>query len=123
MTESDKNRTESVLVDRESVVQIRHSTYLLKHHEFLKLTKIPSFLAIWAHSFFAGTGVFLFTVLARWLDQHYFEGSSSIANWEWILLIILMILVAILEGLVKWLPSEKKRTAAKIEAFYIGEGD
>lgn len=123
MVNNETKRTEPLLVDRKSVVNVPHRTYLLEYHDFLKLTKIPSYLAIWAHSFFAGTGIFIFTILARWVDHRFFDGQSSIATWEWILLAMLAALVLVLEGLVYWLPSEKKKTAVNIQAFFDGEGD
>lgn len=105
-------------MDRETVVQVLQRTHTLEYHDFLKLTKIPSYLTIWAHSFFAGTAIFMFTVVARLLDHRFFAGSSSIATWEWIMLGLLAALVLVLEVLVYLLPSEKKKTVARIQAVF-----
>ena len=122
MVDGHTERTEPILVDRDAVIHTQRRVYTLHSDEFLKLTKIPSFLAIWAHSFFAGTGVFALTVLSRWVDQRYFDGQATIERWEWFLLIALIGLVATLEGLVFLLPSERKQLTRKIERYFKDDG-
>jgi hypothetical protein len=123
MVEGHTERTEPIVVDRGAVIHTQRRVYTLHSDEFLKLTKIPSFLAIWAHGFFAGTGVFALTVLSRWVDQRYFDGDSPIESWEWILLTALVVLVGLLEGSVFLLPSERKHVTKKIERFFKDDGD
>lgn len=118
MTQQQKTRSETIVVDRDDVVQTVANPYLLRYHEFQSLTKIPSFLAIWAHSFFAGTGVFLVTICARLIDKNFLNGSASVSNWEWITLGFLVVLVLILEGLNFILPSKKKSTEKRIQEHF-----
>jgi hypothetical protein len=118
MTEQQNPRREPVWVDRNDVVQTSHNPYLLHYHEFQSLTKIHSFLAIWAHSLFAGTGIFLVTIVARLVEKHLFGGSSNVSALEWITFGILVVLVLIFEGLILLVPSERKKTAQKIQKHF-----
>ena len=111
-------RTESIVIDRNEVVKTPEAAYLLHDGDFLRLTKIHSFVAIWAHSFFAGTGIFLITLIAKLIDHKYFNSNTSVSTLEWITLAILVALAIIFE-LIYWkVPSEKKKTIKRIEAFY-----
>lgn len=111
-------KTEPIVINRDEVVQTRETPYLLHDGDFLRLTKIPSFVAIWAHSFFAGTGVFLVTLIAKLFDHNYFGSSTSVSTLEWTTLGILIVLVIIFE-LINWcVPSEKKQIMKRIEAFF-----
>ncbi|MEK6775493.1 MAG: hypothetical protein AABY87_01265 [bacterium] len=111
-------KTETIVINRSEVVQTRETPYLLHDGDFLRLTKIPSFVAIWAHSFFAGTGVFFVTLIAKLIDHNYFSAATSVSTLEWITFVILITLVIIFE-LINWrVPSDKKKTMKKIEAFY-----
>lgn len=123
MAEGHIERTEPIVVDRHAVIHTQRRVYKLHSDEFLKLTKLPSFLAIWAHGFFAGTGVFALTVFSRWIDRKYFRGNSPIENWEWILLIALVALVGILELMVFIFPSERKRVTKNIECYFKDDSD
>ncbi len=118
MNEQSRQRNEPIIVSRDDVVQTQRNPYLLHHHELLQLTKIHSFLAIWAHSFFAGTGVFLVTIIARLVDNRYFEGTSVISRLEWIILGILVLVVLVFEGVVWFAPSAKKKTIKKIQGHF-----
>ncbi len=118
MTEQQDPNKEPIHVDRDDVVQTPHNPYLLRYHEFQSLTKIHSFLTIWAHTFFAGTGIFLVTIVARLVEKHLFGGSSNISHLEWITLGILVVLVLILEGLTSLVPSQRKKTANKIQKHF-----
>ena len=95
-----------------------HIPYPLEHSDFLKLTKITSFVPIWAHSFFAGTSVFCLTVISKWIDNRYFNGHSNISSTELITLALLAFLAVIFEVLYFVLPSEKKKTIKKIEKHF-----
>ncbi len=95
-----------------------HIPYPLEHSDFLKLTKITNFVPIWAHSFFAGTSVFGLTIISKWIDNRYFNGSNSITNIEIITLFILAVLAVVFEVLYFVLPSEKKKTIKKIEKHF-----
>jgi len=95
-----------------------HIPYPLEHSDFLKLTKITNFVPIWAHSFFAGTSVFGLTIISKWIDNKYFNGSNNISNIEIITLVILAVLAVTFEVLYFILPSEKKKTIKKIEKHF-----
>lgn len=111
-------KTEPIVINRDEVVQTRETPYLLHDGDFLRLTKIPSFVAIWAHSFFAGTGVFLVTLIAKLIDHKYFGSTTSVSTLEWITLGILIVLAIIFE-LINWcVPSEKRQIMTRIEAFF-----
>ncbi len=118
MNELSRQRNEPITVGRDDVVQTQRNPYLLHHHEFLQLTKIHSFLAIWAHSFFAGTGVFLVTIIARLVDNRHFDGTSVISRLEWITLGILVLVVLVFEGAVWFAPSAKKKTIKNIQRHF-----
>lgn len=115
-------QTEPVVVDRKTVVNTQEPAYLLRDGDFLRLTKIHSFIAIWAHSFFAGTGVFLVTLVAKLLDNKYFETTSTVTNLEWITLAILIWLAIIFELIYWCAPSEKKKAIKKIEQYFNEHG-
>ena len=122
MADQPIERTETMVVHRDAVIHTQQRVYKLRSDEFLKLTRIPSVLAIWAHGFFAGTGVFALTVFSRWIERKYFGGQSQIDQWEWILLALLVVLVILLEILVyKW-PSERKKITKKIEGYFDDNG-
>ena len=111
-------KTEPIVIPRNEVVKTLETPYLLHDGDFLRLTKIPSFITIWAHSFFAGTGVFFVTLLAKLIDHKYFNASTSVSTLEWITLEILISLAIIFE-LINWkVPSEKKKTVKRIQEFY-----
>lgn len=118
MTTVDSQRKEPIQIDRETVVTMRHVTFPLRQDQFLRLTKIHSFVAIWAHSFFAGTGVFLVTIAARLIDKHAFSGTSTVSSLEWVTLGILGTLVLVFEGINYCLPSEKKKMAKTIQEHF-----
>jgi hypothetical protein len=54
------------------------------------------------------------TVLAKWVDNKYFEGKNNISNTEWITLVILGVLAIVFEILNYCLPSDKKKMIKKI---------
>ncbi len=95
-----------------------HIPYPLEYSDFLKLTKITNFVPIWAHSFFAGTGVFALTLVSKWIDNKYFHASNDITHIEIITLVLLIILAIIFEILYFTLPSEKDKTIKKIEKHF-----
>ena len=111
-------KTEPIVIPRNEVVKTLETPYLLHDGDFLRLTKIHSFVAIWAHSFFAGTGVFLVTLCAKLIDHKYFSSATSVSVLEWITLAILIAFAIIFELIYWWAPSEKKKTMKRIEAFY-----
>jgi hypothetical protein len=118
MTAADRPRRESIQVDRDAVVTMQHVTFSLQQHQFLRLTKIPSFVGIWAHSFFAGTGVFMVTIIARLIDARYFNGASAVSSLEWVTLGILGLLVLIFEGINFYIPSERKKMVRTIQSYF-----
>jgi len=118
MTAANTARREPIQVDRDAVVTMQQVTFPLQQHQFLRLTKIHSFVGIWAHSFFAGTGVFLVTIVARLIDAHYFNGSSYVSSLEWITLGILCLLVLVFEGINFLIPSERKKMAKSIQSYF-----
>jgi len=118
MTVADTPRREPIQVDRDAVVTMQHVTFPLQQHQFLRLTKIPSFVGIWAHSFFAGTGVFMVTIVARLIDVRYFDGALTVSSLEWITLGILCLLVVIFEGIYFSIPSERKKMVRAIQSYF-----
>ena len=118
MTTPDQPRKEPIQLDRDAVVTMQHVTFSLRQHQFLLLTKVPSFIGIWAHSFFAGTGVFLVTIIARSIDSRFFGGASAVSSLEWITLGILCILVLIFEVINFCVPSEKKKMTQHIQWYF-----
>jgi len=118
MTDQNPPRQVPIQVDRDSVVTMLHVTFPLRQHQFVRLTKVPSFLGIWAHSFFAGTGVFLVTIVARLVDHKYFDGTSSVSSLEWITLGILSILVVVFEAINFFVPSERKKMTLQIQLYF-----
>ena len=94
-------KTKPIVINRNEVVKTLETAYLLHDGDFLRLTKIPSFVAIWAHSFFAGTSVFLVTLVAKLIDHKYFGSTTSVSTLEWITLVILIVLAIIFE-LINW---------------------
>ena len=118
MTTADTSRNEPIQIARDSVVTMQHVTFSLRQDQFLRLTKIYSFVAIWAHTFFAGTGLFLVTIAARLIDKHAFGGTSSVGAVDWITLGILCVLVLALEGINYCLPSEKKKMEKIIQDYF-----
>ena len=115
-------KTEPVVIDRNDVVKTADPKYLLGDGDFLRLTKIHSFIAIWAHSFFAGTGVFLVTLVAKLVNHNYFDAQTSPSTLDWITLVILTVLAIIFEWIYWKMPSEKKKTIKKIEVFFNEHG-
>jgi len=105
------------VVPRNAVVKTEASPFLLHEGDFLRLTKLHSFISIWAHGLFAGTVVFLVTLAARFIDHRYFQGSA-ITSFEWITLAILVAFVVILELLHLCLPTEKKKAIKKIRKHF-----
>ena len=118
MTTVDSQRKEPIQIDRKTVVTMQYVTFPLRQDQFLRLTKIHSFVAIWAHSFFAGTGVFLVTIAARLIDKHAFNGTSTVSSLEWVTLGILGALVLVFEGINYCLPSEKNKMAKTIQEHF-----
>lgn len=118
MTTPENPQRQPIQIEREDVVTMRHVAYPLQHHQFLQLTKIYSFIAIWAHSFFAGTGVFLVTILAKLIDKHKFGGTSEVSSLEWITLGILTVLVLVFEAINFLVPSDKKTVTKTIQSHF-----
>jgi len=118
MTTLDPPRKEPIQVDRDAVVTMQHVTFSLRQDQFLRLTKVPSFVGIWAHSFFAGTGVFLVTIVARFIDARFFGGISTVSSLEWITLGILCVLVLIFEAINFCVPSERKKMTRLIQSYF-----
>lgn len=118
MTAPDTPRREPIQVDREAVVTMQHVTFPLQQHQFLRLTKIPSFVGIWAHSFFAGTGVFLVTIVARLIEAKYFNGALTVSSLEWTTLGILGLLVLIFEGINFSIPSERQKMVRTVQSYF-----
>ncbi len=117
MNEVEK-KTEPIVIDRDEVIQTKGTPFLLHDGDFLRLTKIHSFLAVWAHSFFAGTGVFLVTLISKWINHKYFNSEVIVSSQEWITLSILVVLVLVSESLHFYLPSEKKKTVKRIQKHF-----
>jgi hypothetical protein len=118
----NKRHTEPLVVNKLDVIHTVEPVYKLKFSDFLCLTKIHSFIAIWAHSFFAGTGVFLVTLLAKFINCKFFDDPNSVTTLEWITLSILIFLAVIFE-LAYWkFPSERKKTIKKLELFFNQHG-
>ncbi len=113
-------RNETVKISRDGLYRgvTVHVPFPLENSDFLKLTKVNSLLPIWAHAFFTGTSVFVITVLAKWLNHEYYNGTDVVSNTEWLTLGILAVLALVFEGLYLWLPSEKKKTISKIEDHF-----
>ena len=111
-----KQQTQTVKISADGIYRGAsvHTPYPLEESDYLKLTKVTSFVPIWAHTFFTGTAVFVLTVLAKWVDSKYFAGKNNISNTEWITLVILGVLAIIFEILNYFLPSDKKKTIEKI---------
>jgi hypothetical protein len=109
---------QTITVAKDEVVCTEATPFLLHEADFLRLTKIHSFVSIWAHSFFAGTGVFLITVVAKLLDHKYFNGPAAVTSLEWITLCVLVVLAVIFELLHFLLPSDKKKTIKKIKQHF-----
>jgi hypothetical protein len=118
MTKLDQPRKEPIQVDRDTVVTMLHVTFPLRQHQFLRLTRVPSFVGVWAHSFFAGTGVFLVTIIARLIDVKYLRGTSTVSSLEWITLGILSGLVLIFEAINFFIPSERKKMTQHIRSYF-----
>jgi hypothetical protein len=95
-----------------------HMPYPLEDSDFLKITKVTSFIPIWAHTFFTGTAIFLITLIAKWLANTYWHGTNDISTMEIITLIILGMLALVFEVLYFCLPSDKKKTIAKISKYF-----
>ena len=102
-------KTEPIVVDKNEVVNTVQPNYLLSDGDFLRLTKIHSFIAIWAHGFFAGTSVFLVTLIAKVINHKYFDATTSVTSLEWITLAILFLLAIIFELIYWFSPSERKK--------------
>jgi H+/Cl- antiporter ClcA len=115
-------KREPLVIARGEVVKTQEPVFPLRDGDFLRLTKIHSFIAIWAHSFFAGTGVFLVTLVAKLVDHKYFSASTSVSTLEWITLVILLVLAIIFEIIYWKFPSEKRKTIEKIEEYFKEHG-
>ena len=113
-------RDETVKISSDGVFRVAsvHMPYPLESSDFLKLTKVNSLLPIWAHTFFTGTSVFVITVASKWTSHKYFSGTEEVSTTEIITLITLVIFALTFEGLYLLLPSEKKRTIAKIKKHF-----
>jgi hypothetical protein len=111
-------RDKPITVPEGTVIQVVVPVFPLHDGDFLRLTKVRSFTSIWAHSFFAGTGVWGVTLLAKFVDHKYFNGSGAVTHLEWVTLSILVILVVFFEALHLMLPSEKKKILKKIRAHF-----
>jgi hypothetical protein len=115
-----KQQTQTVKISADGIYRgvSVHTPYPLEESDYLKLTKVTSFVPIWAHTFFTGTAVFVLTILAKWIDSRYFGGKSNISNTDIIALIILGILAIAFEILHYCLPSAKKETIKKIDQYF-----
>jgi hypothetical protein len=114
-------RPRIVLVSKESLVRTEATPFLLHDGDFLRLTKLHSFVSIWAHTFFAGTGLFFVTLCAKWVDTRYYGGQYGITSFDWITLTILTFLAVIFELLHLFWPSERKKTIKKIRAHFSSQ--
>jgi hypothetical protein len=115
-----KKQTQTVKISADGIYRgvSVHTPYPLEESDYLKLTKVTSFVPIWAHTFFTGTAVFVLTVLAKWIDNQYFGGKNNISNTEFITLLILAILAIAFEILHYCVPSDKKKTIKKIDHHF-----
>jgi hypothetical protein len=119
MTE-EKQQTQTVQISADGIYRGAsvHTPYPLEESDFLKITKVTSFIPIWAHTFFTGTAVFLITVVAKWLDNTYWRGTNDISKTEIITLSILGCLAVAFEALYICWPSDKKKTIVKISKHF-----
>ena len=111
-------RHKPITVPRDTVIKTEEAPFLLREEDFLRLTKIHGFVSIWAHTFFAGTGVFLVTLIAKLVDNKFFGAPNGVTSFDWITLSILTVLVVAFEGLHLWLPSEKKKIMRRIQKHF-----
>lgn len=114
----NKVQNTTVRIGKDEVVTTEAKPFLLHDADFLRLTKLRSFISIWAHSFFAGTGIFLVTLAAKFVDHRYYRGTEDVTAREWITFWILAVLVLVFEGLHLLLPSDRKKTIAKIKKHF-----
>ena len=115
---NNEENSEPILIDINEVVRTTVTPFLLHDSDFVRLTKVHNFLAIWAHSFFAGTSVFLVTLISKWVGKNYFESIVTISSEEKIALGILVLLVIVFEAAYFFLPSEKKKTVKRIQKHF-----
>ena len=109
-----KVRHETVQLDRDTVFGTFRIPYPLGEADYLRLTKIQSFIPIWAHGLFAGTAVFFVALIAKVIDNKYFEGIEPVENVEWITLGILVILAIGFEILNYKVPTERRKVMRKV---------
>lgn len=114
----DGIKKEPITLDRNDVIQTKQIPYLLHEGDYLRLTKIHSFLPIWAHSLFAGMSIYLINLLAKYISHNYFNSTENVSFTEWITLAIIFILVLIFESLYFFLPSDKKKTIKIIDEHF-----
>lgn len=118
MTNNQEIKKEPIQMDRGDVVQTPHIPYILPYHEFQSLTKIPSFLTIWAHTFLTGFGIFLVKIGAVIIEKKWFEGTSDISTAELITLGVLGALAVIFEFINFFVSSERKKMTKKIQNHF-----
>ena len=58
-----EKRTETFRVPRGEILSTQRP-FSLDEADFLRLTKVPGYLTIWAHTLLAGTGLYLLNLVA-----------------------------------------------------------
>lgn len=104
-------------------VYMLEQPYALRGEDFLRLTKIPSFLAIWAHTLASGAAIYISRLVILHFVAVSNEDVSPVSDAEWIFVYVLAAAVVILQFVNLIWPNERNKTKKKIQRYFEEQSD
>lgn len=117
-----KEFDEPFLVPPEDVLTGKRP-FLLFSDAYLKLTKIPDKLAMWANAFLGAFLTLLITVAAKYAANKMGEGNIAISKWEGGAIVIVFIVFVALKAVARYGPSDRVMTIEQIEEHFARQPD
>lgn len=95
-----------------------HRPFQLRDADFLRLTKVPSYFPIWAHTVTAGSVIYVLTLFAQYVESRISSIPSPLTLADGLFVLFLALLVIVLQIVNRWWPNEKKRLEKKIQQHF-----
>ena len=92
--------------------------YNLSNEEFNILISKEHPMRAWALSMGLGVYVPLFMCVGKYAYNKYDNKSARVENWEWVSLIIIIVLSIVLYSIASFFPSDKKKSIKNIQSFF-----
>jgi H+/Cl- antiporter ClcA len=117
MTEEEQEQSEPQVYEAAEVF-VFETPFSLRGEDFLRLTKIPSYFPIWAHTLTSGAFLYFLKLGAdHWVSVRT-ESQSPVSEADWWFAGFLAVFVVVLQIVNFFLPSERKETISRIKKHF-----